>query len=193
VAPNAQQIDLAAAAEALSAELSRYEALAAGLRRERLDSEKHLRRAVQTIGELERSEARLATCVEDLVRATNEARERHAAHAESVRECAEDVRRRGDVLSGLLIEWRTVGEEAAQVNTLVKGLRDGSPEEARATLDRVEERLAGLAADAGRLGAAAEAEAFGDLAHQADALRQQLVSLHGKLRRLRPDPASGGA
>jgi len=70
-------LGLAAAVEGLDAELCRYEALAAGIQRERLDSEKHLRRAAQVLSELEDSEARLGEHIRALVGAITTARERH--------------------------------------------------------------------------------------------------------------------
>src|SRR5262245_34727209 len=114
--------DLGAAAEALAAELARYEALAAGLLRERLDSEKQLRRAAQALTELERTEEQLGARVETLVGAINTAREGHAARAEAVGLRALEVRRRGEVLGGLVERWKLLGEAAAHVNALVKTL-----------------------------------------------------------------------
>jgi chromosome segregation ATPase len=179
--------DLAAAAEALAAELSRYEALAAGLGRERLDSEKHLRRAARALGDLERSEERLGAHVEALVGAINDARERHATRAETVRRHALEIRRRSEVLAGLIERWKLLGDAATRVNELVKALRDRLPdaEGLAAALVDVETQLTALADEADRLGAAAEAEGFGELARQAESLRHQLRSLHGKLRLLR--------
>jgi DNA repair exonuclease SbcCD ATPase subunit len=185
--PSDDTPDLAAAADALAEELSRYEALATGLARERLDSEKHLRRAAQALGELERSEERLGTRVATLVGAINEANERHATSAEAVRRQAIEIRRRGEVLGSLVERWKLLGEAAAQVNALVKTLRDHLPEAAglAETLADVETQLTALAGEAGRLGATAEEEGFADLARQAESLRQQLLSLHGKLLLLR--------
>lgn len=179
--------DLAATAEALAAELSRYEALAAGLLRERLDSEKQLRRAAQALAELERTEERLGGRVEALVGAINQAREGHATRAEAVGLRALEIRRRGEVLGGLIERWKLLGEAAAQVNALVKTLRDHLPEAAglAAALADVETQLTALSDEAGRLGAAAGGEGFTDLARQAESLRQQLLALHGKLRLLR--------
>ena len=183
--------DLTAAADALAEELSRYETLATGLARERLDSEKHLRRAAQALGELERSEERLGTRVATLVGAINEANARHATSAEAVRRQAIEIRRRGEVLGSLVERWKLLGEAAAQVNALVKTLRDHLPEAAglAEALADVETQLTALAGEAERLGATAEGEGFADLARQAESLRQQLLSLHGKLRLLRQGSA----
>ena len=69
-------LGLAAAAEGLDAELCRYEALATGIQRERLDSEKNLRQAVRSLKDLEDSEARLGQHLQTLVAAIASARER---------------------------------------------------------------------------------------------------------------------
>ena len=182
-------LGLAAAAEELDAELCRYEALAAGIQRERLDSEKHLRRAAQALGELQESEARLGQHVQKLVAAIATARDRQEKQAHAVCAQAEEIRRRTEALRALLARWETLGADAGEVNRLVQQLattaRGGTGDNAvGGALREVDERLARLGDDSMELARAAEAEQFADLARQAESLRLQLLSARNKFRLL---------
>lgn len=175
---------LAAAAEALDAEVGRYEALAAGVGRERLDSEKSLRRAVQTLRDLEGSEARLGTHLESLGAALADVRRRQQEQAEAVRRRADEIGARSDRLGALLGRWQALGDGARELNQLVRAF-DGATEHAQSAstlLADLDERLARLTEDAAELTRAVESDGFADLARQADGLRMQLVAVRNKLR-----------
>src|SRR5437016_12502646 len=106
-------LGLAAAAEGLDAELCRYEALATGIQRERLDSEKNLRQAVRSLKDLEDSEARLVQHLQTLVAAIASASERQQRQSLVVQESAEQIRRRRAGLTDLLGRWGAFGTAAA--------------------------------------------------------------------------------
>jgi chromosome segregation ATPase len=181
-------VGLTAAAEALERELQRYDALARDLERERLDSEKTLRRAAQTLDGLRDSEIRLRDTLAQLVGEISDARERQQAQAASVAACAEQVGRRSDVLSALLGRWTALGGEAAEVTRLVQRMAAEPTSNGAAAadlanpFDEIEQRLSRLAQDAEALRRAAAEESFGDLAKQADGLRQQVLGSLNKVR-----------
>jgi chromosome segregation ATPase len=187
---------LTEAAQALEVELRRYEELAVVLRRERLDTEKNLRRAAQALTALRESDARLGEHVQALVAAIGAARERQQANAEVVQAQANRIRERSESLTGLLGRWQTLGDDAGQVNRLIQRLAtdrresNGSGEASglAAAFDEVDARLGQLAEDAQTLSTSAEAEGFADLGRQAESLRLQLLSARNKLRTLQPKP-----
>jgi hypothetical protein len=181
---------LAVAAEALETELRRYEQLAVAVQRERLTSEKALRRAAQKLTELGGSDARLGEHVQALLAAINAARERHDTHAAAVQARADEIRQRSEVLTGLLTRWETLGRDAAELSRLSQGLLagetegNGSPVDQRRRLDEVLARLERLAEDAETLQQAARDREFADLTEQAGSLRSQLLAVLNKLRLL---------
>jgi len=191
-------LGLAAAVEGLDAELCRYEALAAGIQRERLDSEKHLRRAAQVLSELEDSEARLGEHIRALVGAITTARERHEKQSEAVQARADQIRRRTESLTQLLARWRALGEAAGEVNRLVQQVAASAQEASAAeridaaAFREVDDRLCRLAEDSGELARAAQDEEFLDLGTQAESLRLQFLSARNKFRLLERRAGSAG-
>jgi len=179
---------MTAAAEALERELQRYEALARDLAHERLDSEKTLRRATQALTGLRESETRLGETLAQLVGEISQARERQQAQAAKVAACAEQVALRSDALGALLARWSAIGNEAAEVTRLVHRVatepatNGGAGADLATTFGEIEQRLSQLAQDAETLSGAALAESFGDLAKQADGLRQQVLGSLNKVR-----------
>ena len=190
-------LGLAAAAEGLDAELCRYEALATGIQRERLDSEKNLRQAVRSLKDLEDSEARLGQHLQTLVAAIASARERQQRQSLAVQERAEQIRRRTAGLTDLLTRWGALGEAAAEVNHLVQQVaatiqKSSVEEPLDAAFREVDDRLGRLADDSEELARAALTEAFVDLGRQAESLRQQLLSARNKFRLLERRRGSAG-
>jgi chromosome segregation ATPase len=180
--------NLAAAAEALDAELRRYEELARSLEAGRLSSEKDIRRAGQALNALRTSDVRLGELVQALVGAIGTARDRQQAHAERVQAYAERLRERSEVLGALLGRWEALGRDAAEVSRLVqqsadKGESNGGAgaDAVKAALAEIDTRLARLADDARGLVDAAERTEFADLARRAESLRAQLLSARRKL------------
>jgi len=129
-------LGLAAAAEDLDRELSRYEALAGRIQHERLDSEKNLHQAARALSELEQSEGRLGEHLRALVDAIATARERQEKQSQGVRARAEQIRQRTESLTQLLERLAALGAAAGDVNRLVQQVaasagEAGAPELAR--------------------------------------------------------------
>jgi hypothetical protein len=182
-------VGLAVAAEALEAGLRRYEDLAEALGRERLDSEKNLRRAAQALLALHDADARLAEQLAALVAAIGAARERQQASAVAVQERAELIRVRSEALRGLMAQWEALGRDANELTQLAQEAAvsreangaDGVGSRA-AAFGQVDQRLTGLAERAQGLIDAAQAVDFGDLARLAEGLRAQVLAARNKLR-----------
>ena len=182
-------VGLAIAAEALEAELRRFEDLVEALAHERLESEKNLRRAAQTLVSIRDADARLAERLGALVTAIAAARERQEASARVVGERAGLIQERSEALTALMHRWESLGQEAAEVTRIaqqaVSGDQDTNGDEkpdTDTTFARVDERLGNLAESAQGLAAAAQEVAFEDLARQADGLRMQVLAARNKLR-----------
>ena len=189
---------LAAAAEELERELSRYEALAARIQHERLDSEKNLHRSARALSELENSEGRLGEHLRVLVDAIAMARERQEKQAHAVRTRAEQIRQRTQSLTQLLERLAALGAAAGEVNRLVQQVvatarEAGAPEHVDDTAFReVDDRLGRLAEDSGELARAAQSEEFVDLGTQAESLRLQILSARNKFLLLERRRGSAG-
>jgi len=182
-------VGLATAAEALEAELSRFEDLVDALARERLESEKNLRRAAQNLVAIRDVDARLAERLGALVTAIGAARERQETSANVVRERAELIQQRSEALTALMQRWEALGQEAAEVTRIAQEAVSGEQEsngdeqaKPEATFARMDERLGNLAESAQGLATAAQEVAFEDLARQADGLRMQVLAARNKLR-----------
>jgi chromosome segregation ATPase len=194
----ADRCSLAAVAEGLDAELCRYEALAMGFQRERLDSEKSLRQAARALQELEDSEVRLGQHLQSLVAAIGGARERQEQLALEVQERARRMRQRSVDLGDLLARWEALGKAAADVNHLVQQVAstierigtDAGPD--TMAFREIDDRLGRLADDSEQLSRAAQAEAFVDLGKLADSLRVRLLSARNRFRILDRRRASAG-
>ena len=196
--PKSDRSGLAAVAEGLDAELCRYEALAMGFQRERLDSEKSLRQAARTLQELEDSEVRLGQHLQSLVAAIGSARERQEQLALAVQERARQMRQRSTDLADLLARWEALGKAAADVNRLVQQVAStieqmgGEAGPDAVAFREIDDRLGRLADDSQELSRAAEAEAFVDLGKLADSLRLRLLSARNRFRILDRRRASAG-
>jgi DNA repair exonuclease SbcCD ATPase subunit len=183
-------VGLASAAEALETELRRFEELAEALGRERLDSEKNLRRAAQGLVALRDVDARLAEHLATLVTAIGVARERQESSATAVRDRAELIRQRSEALTELMQRWEALGQEAADVTRITQQATsppdgangDEQPAEVGTVFACVDERLGSLAESAQSLADAAQQVEFQDLARQADGLRMQVLAARNKLR-----------
>jgi len=175
---------LIAAAEAVEQELQRCEHLSAQLARERLDSEKNLRRAAQALSSISESGVRLGEQLTALLAAIDVARQRQETLSASVQATAELIRQRGAVFGTLMERWTTLGAHAAEVNQLAQRPpeKEGDTNGGSSAFEEVEGRLSRLAEEAESFAAAAAAEQFGDLARQGDALRTQILSVRNKLR-----------
>ena len=179
---------LADAAAVLDAALDRYERLVAALVEQPLTSEKSVRRAARTLGELQESEQQLATAMQQLVATIGTARDAHHARATTVRERAAAIQARSEALAALAERWQALGTGATEVGRLVQSAEApaavGGNGEASTWLADIDTRIAALVAEADELERLATESGFDDLARQAESLRLQLHSARNKLHLL---------
>jgi hypothetical protein len=182
---------LVEAALALDAALDQFQQLSRRLENAELGSEKELEKAGRMLSEVAALEAHLGSGVQALVEAIASARDRQEAQATAVASRAEAVRARAEALAALLDRFRSLGRDAGAINEAMGALgssngakAEDAPAQSRATLEDVRDRLARLEADADALGGSAKEQGFLDIARQADSLRQQLVTVRGRLKLL---------
>ena len=180
---------LLAAAEAFDAELRRFDTLAEAIQKAPLNSQKNLERAAHAFTEVASVDERLAAVAKTLVEEIAVMRDRQAAQAQGIQQRALELQERTGVFQGLLQQYGALGQDAIALNGLVQALaakkREASTQEdAVGLLRQVEEVQAGMArvaAAAAALVQTADERDFGDLARQADSLRQQLLGARNKM------------
>lgn len=187
-----QPSELISAAEALDAELQKFEQLSESIQRMPLNSEKNLGRASRTLSEIAQVGEALQARIGSLVAAIAGFRQKQESHAEAVQKRAQELQERGSVLKGLLAEYSALGEKARQLNLHLQAIKsskdNGGNEAAPSALfskfQDLESRVIQLLEAAQTLFDRAESLGFADIAHQADALRQQLQAIRNKLNLL---------
>jgi cytochrome c556 len=185
--------ELVAAAEALDAQLTRFESLADQLRKSPLNSEKNLERASKLLRDVAEQDQVLNATVSSLVAAVTAARDRQQTQAESVNARAQELQQRAETFKSLLERYGALGQSAAELNQRMQEFaaqraKAQTPEENAAlvgTLDGLNERMVQVAEEAQSVTQLAEEQDFTDVGRQADSLRQQLLSARNKLGLLR--------
>jgi hypothetical protein len=170
------KVGLGSAAAALESELRRFEQLAELAGKLELKTQKNLERAVRATEDAAAAQGRVAECVRDLVEQIAQARERQESQSRRLEERAQEIRSRRELLEALLTRFAALGNEAAEINALLKhGGR----------VDEAEERLGRVASAAEQLLGDAERDGFEDAVRQAESVRQQSLSAQNKLKLLR--------
>jgi predicted urease superfamily metal-dependent hydrolase len=167
---------LGASAAALEGELRKFEQLADLATRLELKSQKNLERAARAAEEAADAQGRVAERVRALVEEIARARGRQESQARQLEERALEIGARREKLDALLARFAQLGNDAAEVNALLK--QGERVEEAEERLGRVADAAAELLRDA-------EQEGFEDAARQAESVRQQSLSARNKLKLLR--------
>jgi chromosome segregation ATPase len=177
--------ELISAAEALDAELQKFEQLSETIQKTPFNSEKNLARASRTLTEIAQVGEALQTHLGSLVAAIGNFRQKQETQADAVQKRAQELQERGQVLEGLLAEYRALGENARQLNLHLLSLKSSEDEVQSSQFLDLDSRVTELAQAAQNLFDRAESQGFADIAHQADALRQQLQTVRNKLNLLR--------
>ena len=172
--------ELVNAAEALDAELNRFEDASTSLRKLSLNSQKNLERATRSLNELAEVEESLGKQVQVLVAAIAGVRERQLAQVEEVRVKAEEIKSRSVTFQQLLEQFKVLGAGAAGLNERLQKVTPGEGN----SLTELFEEMGELAAKAQSLAELAGEQDYDDVARLADGLRQQLLSVRGKLKQL---------
>lgn len=189
----AAESPLLASAEAFDATLKRFAALAGGLRKGALDSQKSLERAAESLKEVAGCEEELQAHARALMAALGGARDAQQAQAEAVRVRALEIQARTEELARLMRGFEAIGKDAAALNASAQQLasrkrtademvKDG---ELLAGLDELQEKMTAVLAGAEELAADAKRSDFEDLSRKIDSLRQQILAARNKINLLK--------
>lgn len=165
----------------------------------RLDSQRNLERTGEKLAELGAVDEKLQPLVRGLLDAVKELVDVQQAQAEALAARGEELRRRRAVFAQLLGRYAALGRASQELNSLVQafaGTRRGegaSLEVDAPSLEDVQRTMTELIDGARVVSQAAEQEDFGDIARQADSLRQQLLSGRNKLNLLAARHGRSGA
>jgi hypothetical protein len=184
--------ELMEAASALDAELQRFEELTESLEGSPFNSQKGLEKAAHVLTEVTEVDERLGLRVRALVNAISVVRERQQGQAERVQARALELQQRTETYGDLLKRYEALGKVAGELNGLMQQLANRPPPtqpadpsgELVASLQQLHEPLEKVVGGAQELHDAATTTGFGDLARQADSLRQQLLAARNRLNLL---------
>jgi hypothetical protein len=191
MAPKAKPSDspLVAAAQAFDVTLERFAALAEGLRKGSLDSQRNLERAAEALKQVASCEEELQARAQELMAALAAARDAQQAQAELVRLRALEIQGRSEELARLMRAFEAIGKDAAGLNTSAQQLaaRKRTPDEMvkdgelLAGLDELQERMSAVLGAGEKLATDARAADFEDLSRKADSLRQQILAARNRI------------
>ena len=180
---------LVASAEAFDETLKRFAALAEGLRKGKLDSQRNLERAAENLKLVAGCEEELQAHAQALTMALATARDAQQAQAEAIRLRALEIQGRGEELTRLMRGFEAIGRDAAALNASAQQLaaRKRTPDEMvkdgelLAGLDDLQERMTAVLAAGEQLAADARQADFDDLSSKVDSLRQQILAARNKI------------
>ena len=180
---------LVASAQAFDETLKRFAALAAGLRKGTLDSQRNLERAAESLKEVAGCEEELQAHAQALMAALGAARDAQQTQAEVVRVRALEIQARTEELARLMRGFEAIGKDAAALNASAQQLaaRKRTPDEMvkdgelLAGLDELQERMTAVLTSGEKLAADARDADFEDLSRKVDSLRQQILSARNKI------------
>ena len=184
--PSRKESPLVLAAAALDQELRRYDSLADEARRASINSGKTLERAVRIVQESTARNETVQDKLRELVAQIEGARTRQVESLNTLLEAAKRAQSRSEQFDALMQRFAALGESARVVNTLAAEAdakrQVGAPEaEILEGLGNLEAQMAAVVTEAEALSAIADEQEWDDLKRQADAARQQLLSVKNKL------------
>jgi chromosome segregation ATPase len=182
--------ELISAAEELDAGFRRFEQLSESVQKVPLNSQKNLNRASEMLAEIAAVGEGLQAQLGSVVAAISKFREKQEGQSGRIQKQAELIQERSRVLQGLMEEYRGLGDGARELNGQLQRISAATENGGDSTpllgrLQEVEPSLERLVQTASTLVERAEGQGFGDIAHQADSLRQQLQAVRNKLNLLR--------
>lgn len=189
----AAESPLVASAQAFAETLERFAALAEGLRKGKLDSQRNLEKAAETLKQVAGCEEELQAHAQALMAALAGARDAQQEQAEGVRVRALEIQARSEDLARLMRGFEAIGNDAAALNAAAQQLaaRKRTPDEMvkdgelLAGLDELQERMTAVLAAGETLAAEARAADYDDLSRKVDALRQQILAARNKINLLK--------
>jgi hypothetical protein len=187
---------LVAAATALDDELRAFDEIARQAREQRMNSQKTLSRTAAILTESVNARARIEEGVRRLVTEIGQAQQRQEASVQVLVEVAAELEQRTKDRDALLARFAGLGTSAASVNAMAVDLAARRQAGADATellelLREIQAKMSSVSAEADALTEGAENDGWPEIARQADAVRQQVNAVKGKLAAVQRDLASG--
>ena len=183
--PKKIESPLAKAAAELEAELFAYEKFVADVNRMNLNSDKSMRRAKELLEECAAGEQRMAERLQGFAAAMQQVQVRQQSCIQEAVAAARKIQDRIEKRSALLERFAALGERASSLNEPVAALeaKDGeaNAQDLLKTLGEVAARSEAVVAEATALGADADADDWLDIAREATALKQQLLTARNKI------------
>ena len=184
---------LVATAVAFAQTLERFAALAEGLRKGKLDSQRNLEKAAESLKQVAGCEEELQAHAQALMAALAAARDAQQEQAEAVRVRALEIQARSEDLARLMRGFEAIGQDAAALNAAAQQLaarkrtpgemvKDG---ELLAGLDELQERMTAVLTAGEQLAADARQTDVEDLSRKIDSLRQQILAARNKINLLK--------
>jgi hypothetical protein len=178
------------AATALEAELDRFGALAASLRKMPLTSQKNVERAARSLQEAVGYEERLGARLRGLLDALNAASQRQQESAASIVERGREIEARGAEYGEVLTSYAALGAEAQELVAITQEIAAGTSSE---RLDELVARMGGLVERGQEIARMAAEKEMTDVARAADALKQQIAGARNKVLLLQRRGEGGDA
>jgi hypothetical protein len=166
------------AARALEEDIASLEALSRSVRKIRLTTQKNLARAAAELKESLAMPDRMSGHLQAVAAAMTQLQERQQAALTPLAEVAAEVQRRTQRLDEHIQHFAALGRAAGEVNSDL-AIAAGD----RAAAARAEPRLREISEGARALFEAARADAFPEIAREADVLKQRMASLGERLAR----------
>jgi chromosome segregation ATPase len=187
---------LVAAATALDDELRAFDEIARQAREQRMNSQKTLSRTAAILTESVNARVRIEEGVRRLVTEIGQAQRRQEASVQVLVEVAAELEQRTKDRDALLARFAGLGASAASVNAMAVDLAARRQAGAGATellelLREIQGQMGTVSAEADALTEDAEKDGWPEIARQADAVRQQVNAVKGKLAAVQRDLASG--
>lgn len=201
MAKNARS-DLVSAAEAVEDDVRRLEELSGAARRIRLNTEKNIARAARELQETMEQQERLANGLRAFGRVMVEMQERQQAALEPLSARATEIQERMMRLSDHMQRFGALGVQASEVARLLQALpsveaaeNESAVEPAAQTsaLIDVDARFTALVEEAKALAESAREEDFPEIFREADALKQKIHAMRGRLADLVRAQAAGSS
>ena len=171
--------ELVRAAQAVESEIVTLEERSRSVRKIRLHSDKSIARAVKELNEALEMPDRIGEGLRGLVAAMERMQARQQAALEPLAACAASIQQRAQQLGQHMEAFARLGKAAGDVATLIQ-VEGGDH---ASVLDQVEAKLTSITEEARSVFEAARSDDFPEVAREADALKQRILALRGRLKR----------
>lgn len=172
--------DLVAASMAIEEDLRALEAIATGLEKSKLNTEKTIQRAARELHEATEHQQKLGDSLRNLASVMAALQKRQQDAVDALSRHANAIKLRSERLTEHMQAYAQLGARSANIADML-GKMETHPQGALVALEEVEGELGKIVDEAKRVADAAEAEDFTEVAREASALKQKLQSMRARL------------